>query len=201
MPENENMSPEQIAEFQKQNCIFCKMGSGEMQARTVHSDEETFAVLDINPAAKGHMLLIPKEHYAVMPQMPPPLISSLFKTARQLSQTAFKSFKCKGTTILASNGASAGQKAPHFMIHIIPRNTGDGLHLESPAGQQNPEDLKDAADKIREFLGTEKPETQKPGEEKTDPETEQKSPEKQTADKKEFDLDKISKMFEGGQNA
>ena len=128
-----NMSPEEIAEFQKQNCVFCQISSGKIPAKTVFSDDEAVAVLDINPAANGHMLLMPKEHYSVMPQLPEQLVEHLFMICKGLSQAALKALQCKGTTIFVANGVAAGQKAPHFMIHIIPRSEDDGLSLKIPS--------------------------------------------------------------------
>ena len=218
MVEEKNLDAEQFLELQKQNCIFCQIGEGKVPAKTVYSDEEAFAVLDINPAVKGHMLLMPKNHYAVMPQIPPHLISHLFRAAKVLSQAAFQSFKCKGTTVLVSNGASAGQKAPHFMIHVIPREVNDGLSLEMPMGQVSSKDASEIADKFRTILGTEvkKPEPVKnetelksSGEKKKSPEPEKKPEPKKSSERekpkkkggKEFDLDAVSKLFEGGSNA
>lgn len=126
------MTPEELAAFQKQNCVFCQMAEGKVPARVVYSDDESLAVLDIRPAEKGHMLLMPKEHYSVMPQLPEHLAEHLFMVCKGLSQAALKSLRCKGTTIFIANGIAAGQKAPHFMIHIIPRNDGDGLALGIP---------------------------------------------------------------------
>ncbi len=126
------MTPEELAAFQKQNCVFCQIAEGKIPAKAVYSDDESIAVLDIHPAEKGHMLLMPKEHYSVMPQLPEHLAEHLFMVCKGLSQAALKSLQCKGTTIFIANGIAAGQKAPHFMIHIIPRNDGDGLSLGIP---------------------------------------------------------------------
>ena len=126
------MSPEEVAEFQMQNCVFCQIASGKVPSRTVYSDEESVAVLDINPAARGHMLLLPKEHFPVMPRVPEHLVAHLFMVAKALSQAALKALQCKGTTIFVANGVAAGQKAPHFMIHIIPRSDGDGVAMGIP---------------------------------------------------------------------
>ena len=123
--ELDQMTPEEMAEFQKKNCVFCKIASGEIPAKTVYSDEQSVAVLDINPAAKGHLLLLPKEHYAVMPQLPEPLVNHLAMVCKALTQTTLRAMQCNGTTIFIANGAAAGQRAPHFMVHIIPRKDGD----------------------------------------------------------------------------
>ena len=122
-----NMSPEELAQFQKQQCIFCQIISGKVPSTKVYEDEHSITILDINPAAKGHLLLIPKEHYVIMPQVPDNIITHLYLVAQKLSNVLLRSLKLSGTNIFVANGLVAGQKAQHFMMHIIPRKEGDGL--------------------------------------------------------------------------
>jgi len=122
-----NMSPEQIAELQKQNCLFCQLSSEKIPAKRVYDDEICFAILDINPATKGHILLMPKEHFMILPQVPENVILHLGKVAKQLSQALIVGLGAEGTNIFIANGALAGQKAPHLIVHIIPREENDGL--------------------------------------------------------------------------
>lgn len=121
------MSPEELKEFQKQQCIFCQIIAGKVPSKKIYSDDRCLAVLDINPAAPGHILLLPKEHYAIMPQIPDEEIGHMFTVAKALSQVVLKKLKAEGTNIFVANGMVAGQKAQHFMIHIIPRREGDGI--------------------------------------------------------------------------
>ncbi len=120
-----NMSPEELAAFQKQQCIFCQIISGKIPSKKVFEDEKTIAILDINPARKGHLLLFPKEHYAIMPQIPDKEIAHIFQVSKKLSQVLLRSLKVNGTTIFVANGLAAGQRSQHFMLHIIPRKEGD----------------------------------------------------------------------------
>ena len=122
-----NMSPEELQEFQKQQCIFCQLISGKIPSKKIYEDDKVIAILDINPAEKGHLLLMPKEHYAIMPQIPEKEISHLFKVSKLLSQSLLRSLKVAGTSIFIANGLAAGQRAQHFMIHVIPRSEGDNL--------------------------------------------------------------------------
>jgi len=125
--ELKNMSPEQIRAMQKQNCIFCHIISGKVQSKRVYEDDKVTAVLDINPANPGHILLLTKEHYMIMPQIPDDVISHLFKIAKALSLAALRALKTQGTNIFVANGVVAGQKSPHFMIHVIPRKENDDI--------------------------------------------------------------------------
>lgn len=122
-----NMSPEELANLQKQQCIFCQIVSGKIPAKKVFEDEKCLAIIDINPAAKGHLLLLPKEHYAIMPQVPAPLLDHLTITSKKLSQVMLRALKVSGTNIFIANGLAAGQRSQHFMIHIIPRKEVDRI--------------------------------------------------------------------------
>ena len=138
-----NMSPDELRELQKQNCIFCHIISGRVPGKKIYEDDKCLAILDIRPASQGHILLIPKEHYAMMPMVPEDIQRYLFMIAKQLSHAVLKAMKAAGTTIFLANGAIAGQQAPHVMIHIIPRKEGDDLSkFNLPQHPIRPEDLK-----------------------------------------------------------
>ena len=122
-----NMSPDEIAAFQKQQCIFCKIIDGSVPSTKIYEDNQCIAVLDINPSAKGHLLLIPKHHYAIMPQVPDDDLGHFFIVAKTLSHALLKGLKVNGTNIFIANGPIAGQRAQHFLIHVIPRREGDKL--------------------------------------------------------------------------
>ena len=127
-----NMSPEELQEFQKQQCIFCQMIAGKVQVKKIYEDDICFAILDINPANPGHILLMPKEHYPIMPIIPEKEIGYIFIAARELSHALLRALGVEGTNIFVANGAAAGQRAQHFMVHIIPRMDGDNVKLQLP---------------------------------------------------------------------
>lgn len=180
-----NMSPEELKEFQKKNCIFCQIAAGKVPSQQVYADEKCFAVLDINPACKGHILLLPKEHYAIMPQVPEEILAQLFIVAKYLSQAQLKAFQAKGTTVFVANGVAAGQRAQHFMIHLIPRFDQDGLKvLDLPQKEASEADLQRLRDvltkKINQIFGLKKETVieKKPVEEKKEVKPEEKPAEK-----------------------
>lgn len=138
------ISAEQKAalEQQKENCIFCKIVKGEMESKKVYEDDLIMAVLDINPATKGHMLVLPKEHYPIMPLIPPETFKHLFKRVKDLAKCANEGLLSSGTTIFIANGSAAGQQSQHFLLHIIPRNKGDGLSkLDIPQNDIPPDEM------------------------------------------------------------
>ncbi|MCB9359564.1 HIT domain-containing protein [Candidatus Woesearchaeota archaeon] len=123
------MTPEELLEFQKNRCIFCQIIAGKVQSKKIYEDDKVFAILDINPANPGHILLMPKEHYAIMPQVPEDILGHLSTITKKICNIALKALGAKGTNVLIQNGVAAGQKSQHFMIHIIPRMENDGIGL------------------------------------------------------------------------
>ena len=154
-----NMSPEELLELQKQQCIFCQIVSGKIPSKKVYEDTLCLAILDINPAAKGHILLLPKEHYAIMPQVPEKVLRHLSIVTKNLSQVQLKVLRSDGTTVFIANGAAAGQRAQHFMLHIFPRKGGDVIFQseERLIGQEIAMKVKAAMEKkLLALLGVKK---------------------------------------------
>ncbi len=121
------LSPEELQDYQKQQCIFCQIISGKIPAHKVYEDKTALAILDIYPARLGHVLVVPKEHYGVLPQVPAQEIAHLFTLAKQVSHAQLRGLRVEGTSIFVANGVVAGQKSAHFVVHVIPRATGDEL--------------------------------------------------------------------------
>src|SRR3989344_5355839 len=148
------MSPEELKEFQKKQCIFCQIISGKVQSRKVYEDDKVIALLDINPANPGHVLLLTKEHYSIMPQIPDDEVAHVFTVARNLSNTILRSLEAEGTNIIVANGVAAGQRAQHFMVHVIPRKTNDGVNFQLPQRQMQQQDIDEVGDKITNALNS-----------------------------------------------
>ena len=101
------------------NCPFCKIVSGEYPSKEVYSDSRIKCVLDINPATKGHVLIFPKNHYAIMPVIPPDEFKHLVKATINMSQVLRSRMLSSKNKIFIANGGVAGQQVSHFLIHII----------------------------------------------------------------------------------
>jgi len=158
-----NMSPEQLQELQKQNCIFCHIISGKVASKKIYEDDKVLAILDINPANPGHILLLTKEHYQIMPQVPDDEISYMLMVAKAISNACLKALKAQGTNIFIANGMVAGQKASHFMLHIIPRMNTDGIKIFNLPEKSIQEDISEQiraglSNKINELFGIKKEE-------------------------------------------
>jgi len=105
-----------------ENCIFCKIAAGEIPSYKVYEDDRAFAFLDINPVNPGHVLIIAKNHYAMMPDTPDELVSYLFVVAKKL-MVAVK----KATNAYFVEVCVMGVDVPHFHIHLIPVHKDDSL--------------------------------------------------------------------------
>ncbi|MCP3686709.1 MAG: HIT family protein [bacterium] len=204
------MSPEEINELQKQNCIFCHIASGKAPAKKIYEDPDCIGVLDINPANPGHVLLFPKEHYMIMSHMPDNAVGRLASVSKAVSQAVLRTLKAQGTTIFIANGVVAGQRAPHFMIHIIPRMDADGLPLELPENKITDSELHELQKKmgspLKKLMGVkEEPISldKKPKKkEKKEPKKKEEKKQKKEKKKKEvpkkdekIDLDEISDLL------
>ena len=141
------LSPEQqkALEEQKAQCPFCKIIKGEIPARKVFEDDIVCAVMDINPASAGHILVMPKEHYPILPLVPPDVFRKLFLSVKDLSSALKKAMISNSTNIFIANGAAAGQQSAHFLIHVFPRDEKDNLYQSSlPENNVNVEEEKKA---------------------------------------------------------
>ena len=154
-----NMSPEELKEFQKKQCIFCQIVDGKVQSRKVYEDDSVIAILDVNPANPGHMLIMPREHYSIMPQMPDEETGHIFAVAKALSNAALRSLEVQGSNIIVANGVAAGQRAQHFMVHLIPRKENDNLNFQVPQKTIEDSELKKIRKVLADSLGakTEEP--------------------------------------------
>lgn len=106
-------------------CIFCNVVSKELAATVVFEDDLTIAFLDHRPLFHGHCLLIPKQHFETLSDLPTRLIKPLFENAQLLARAVEAGLKAQGTFVAMNNRVS--QSVPHLHVHIVPRRKGDGL--------------------------------------------------------------------------
>ncbi len=125
------LSPEEREQLMggQQQCPFCLMVEGKISVNKVYEDNKVMAVLDINPANKGHTIIFPKKHFQLSAQMDDDTVSHLFTVANKLSGAIFEATQCHGTNLVLANGPAAGQTAPHVLVNIIPRFDGDKVAI------------------------------------------------------------------------
>ncbi len=139
-------------------------------------------MLDIYPAGEGHVVLMPKKHLQVMPQMPPDLTAKFGVACKKVSGMILGAFNAKGTSVFIANGLHAGQKAPHFMAHIIPRAEGDSVSLNPAMREITLKDFEEVKSKLA-VAGSGRAEINE-------------APGKKERGKEEADLDAVSRLFE-----
>ena len=147
------MSPEELKEFQKKQCIFCQIVSGKVQSKKIYEDDKVIVIMDVNPANPGHAIVLTKEHYSIMPQIPDEETEHVFMIVKALSNSMLRGIDAHGTNIIVSNGVAAGQRAQHFMVHIIPRKENDGVNFILPQKTLEQNEIEAIGDRLIAALG------------------------------------------------
>ena len=111
------------------DCLFCKIVAGEIPSTRVDEDERTVAFMDINPATKGHLLVIPREHSVDLLEVPNEDLEACVRMAQKLARRATERLDADGVNLLNSCGRAAWQTVFHFHVHVIPRYDTDPLRL------------------------------------------------------------------------
>ena len=131
-----------------ENCIFCKLAGGEIPTATLYEYEDFRVILDANPAAKGHALIIPKEHYANLYELDDELAGKVLVLAKKMITKLTDILGCDGYNIVQNNGEAAGQTVFHFHMHLIPRFKDDGVGVTWKMGELTEEDKNDILSKM-----------------------------------------------------
>ena len=132
-----------------ENCIFCKIAAGEIPSATLYEDEDFRVILDIEPASKGHALILPKEHYANLYELDDALASKALVLAKRMITKLTDITGCAGYNILQNNGPAAGQTVFHFHMHLIPRYEGDHVKIGWELGTLSDETKEEILSKIK----------------------------------------------------
>lgn len=134
--------------MKKDDCIFCKIANGEIPSATLYEDEEFRVILDLGPAAKGHALILPKDHYANLYEIDDEIAARAFKLAKKMVIKLTDVLECDGYNIVQNNGTAAGQTVFHFHMHLIPRYVDDNAGFGWNTGKLTDEDKEDILAKI-----------------------------------------------------
>jgi len=131
--------------------IFTKIVAGEIPSTRIYEDESTFAFLDIAPNALGHTLVIPKEPFENIYEIPDDVLSRVMSTVKKVSIAAKAGLGADGIKIFMNNGEAAGQDVFHVHFHVVPRFKGDsfehGKHISYKEGE-----MFEVAEKIKNHL-------------------------------------------------
>jgi histidine triad (HIT) family protein len=107
------------------NCIFCQIVTGERPAHVVLESAHAIAFLDARPVFPGHSLLVPRDHYDTLADLPTPLLGEFFADAQRLAVAVEEGMEAAGTFVAMNNRIS--QSVPHLHVHVVPRRPKDGL--------------------------------------------------------------------------
>jgi histidine triad (HIT) family protein len=131
------------------DCLFCKIVAGELPAQIVAEDELTVAFMDINPATRGHALVVPRNHTPNVVEADPEDLFATIRGAQRLAQLATERLGSDGVNLLNSCGSAAWQTVFHLHFHVIPRYADDPLTLPWVPAPGDPDEIAAAADQLR----------------------------------------------------
>jgi histidine triad (HIT) family protein len=131
------------------SCVFCKIVAGELPSTIVAEDELTVAFMDINPATRGHLLVVPRRHSADLLEIEPDALAAVSLAAQRLARSAIENLGARGVNLINSCGSTAWQTVFHFHLHVIPRYQGDPLRLPWTPAPGDPAEIAAAAAQLR----------------------------------------------------
>jgi histidine triad (HIT) family protein len=116
----------------EEHCIFCRIIGGEEMVSVVYEDAQTIAFLDIQPVSYGHTLVVSKEHYATIFDLPDDLLAHCTTVAKRMASGLKKATGAEAVNLFSANGKAGGQDVPHFHLHLIPIREGEPFALQLP---------------------------------------------------------------------
>ena len=131
------------------DCLFCKIVAGEVPSQRVDEDERTVAFMDIDPATRGHPLVVPRNHTPNLLEIDAEDLAATTAAAQRLARTMVERLDADGVNLLNSCGAKAWQTVFHFHIHVIPRYTSDPLQLPWVPAPGDPDEIAAAASALK----------------------------------------------------
>ena len=136
--------------MREDNCIFCKIANGEIPSKTLYEDDAFRVILDLGPAAKGHALILPKEHYENLYELPDKTAAGAMLLAKKMAALMKEKLGCDGLNLIQNNGETAGQTVFHFHMHLIPGYKDDGQKIGWVQGKAEAEELEEIRKLIAE---------------------------------------------------
>ena len=138
----------ELCTMRNDNCIFCKIANGDIPSKTLYEDDECRVILDLGPATKGHALILPKNHYADLFELPENEAEHVMVIAKRMATQMVKNLQCDGFNLVQNNGETAGQTVFHFHMHLIPRYKWDNQLIGWKPMQATQEELEETMNTI-----------------------------------------------------
>jgi histidine triad (HIT) family protein len=132
------------------DCIFCMIVAGELPSQIVAEDERTVSFMDINPATRGHVLVVPRRHARDLLEVDADDLAAVALAAQGIARRARERLGADGINLINSCGRAAWQTVFHFHVHVIPRYEDDPLRLPWVPAPGSPEEIAAAAAALRD---------------------------------------------------
>jgi len=127
----------------KKDCLFCNIAKGSIPSATIYEDSHFRVFMDVNPASRGHCLIVPREHFDNIYDLDSETAGRLFSLATCIARALKQALDCDGLNVVQNNGIVAGQTVNHFHLHLIPRYEGDDLDILWKPREASPEELEE----------------------------------------------------------
>lgn len=134
--------------MRENDCIFCKIANGDIPSKVLYEDDEFKVILDLGPATRGHALILPKNHYKNLYELPDETAAAVMLLAKKMAALMTEKLGCDGFNLVQNNGRAAGQTVFHFHLHLIPRYEDDGQTLGWKPLEPTQEELEEIKDII-----------------------------------------------------
>ena len=134
--------------MKKDGCIFCKLANGEIPTNSVYEDDVVKVIFDLGPASKGHLLIIPKNHFDDIYDLDDETAAHVFQVAVKLANAMKASLGYEGLNIVQNNGEAAGQTVMHFHMHLVPRYQDDTVNVSWTPKELADQEMEELKEKI-----------------------------------------------------
>lgn len=131
------------------DCIFCQIAAGDLPAQIIAQDERTISFMDINPATRGHALVVPRRHARDLLEVPAEDLEATMACAQALARKMFERLGADGVNLLNACRPAAWQTVFHFHVHVIPRYQDDPLKLPWTPQPGEQDEIAAVADELR----------------------------------------------------
>lgn len=138
--------------MKKDDCIFCKIANGDIPTNALYEDEVVKVIFDLGPASRGHVLILPKNHFDNVYSLDSETAAHIFKVAVKVANGLKTALNCDGLNIVQNNGEAAGQTVMHFHMHLIPRYKNDTVTITWVPGENSDEKIEELKAKITPYL-------------------------------------------------
>ena len=138
--------------MKKDDCIFCKLSNGDIPTNALYEDDVVKVIFDLNPASKGHVLILPKNHYKDICEADEEVMAKILPLAAKLGKSMKSQLGASGFNVVQNNGTSAGQTVFHLHVHVIPRYEGGPDMVNWVPGKPEQEELVQTAETLKAGL-------------------------------------------------